>query len=407
MIRKISTFVFLCLCFCSAFVLSAGGHVPEWTHPLPLRADSSNFVTASMLVADPGPELYSHVGHCTLRMECPAYDLDYCFSFEVEATTGNYFRFFGGTALGHVVATPTAEYLAEYKSENRRVMQYELNLSTAQKKRLWQLLDEGYMDPQMRKYNFLQNNCLSVSFNMVEGSLGKDDFLQYVWPKQLSVVNGDVVRNSAINSPWFQFISLMIFGDAADDTNDNRQRMYPSIVPEVLAGSTIRNYEGDVRPLLAAKPRVLLPGTFRLDAPVVTPMVIFGLLLVITVVVTVFYLRGRLLWPVRLYFGALLVSQALLGLVLCYMSAVSSLFGTHWNWYLLVFNPLPALLWLVLRGRAMFPRLCLAYGVGLLLFVLCTPFSAQLSWEHQLITLSLALPALACYLRSQKTDEGA
>lgn len=43
----------------------------SWTHPEPLTADSSNFVTASLLVASPGNAFYSNLGHCTLRMECP------------------------------------------------------------------------------------------------------------------------------------------------------------------------------------------------------------------------------------------------------------------------------------------------------------------------------------------------
>ena len=44
--------------------------------------DSSNFVTASLLVAEPLHALYSVFGHATLRMECPTHNLDYVFTFD-------------------------------------------------------------------------------------------------------------------------------------------------------------------------------------------------------------------------------------------------------------------------------------------------------------------------------------
>ena len=49
--------------------------------------DSSNFVTASLLVAEPLHALYSVFGHATLRMECPTHNLDYVFTFERTPTS--------------------------------------------------------------------------------------------------------------------------------------------------------------------------------------------------------------------------------------------------------------------------------------------------------------------------------
>ncbi|MBQ4138143.1 MAG: hypothetical protein II592_01175, partial [Muribaculaceae bacterium] len=46
----------------------------SWTHGGPLLPDSSNFVTASLLIASPGEALYSSYGHCALRMECPVHN---------------------------------------------------------------------------------------------------------------------------------------------------------------------------------------------------------------------------------------------------------------------------------------------------------------------------------------------
>ena len=47
-----------------------------------------NFATASLVIASPGEELFSCVGHAFIRLECPTFKLDYCFSDESENVRG-------------------------------------------------------------------------------------------------------------------------------------------------------------------------------------------------------------------------------------------------------------------------------------------------------------------------------
>ena len=111
---------------------SAAVHAQDkvpWTHPGPLLPDSSNFVTASLLIASPGEAIYSQLGHVALRMECPVHNLDYCFSFEEEAGMGGIMKFFIGKTDAHMMAVPTAEFLKGFKLDGRQVMQYTLNLT--------------------------------------------------------------------------------------------------------------------------------------------------------------------------------------------------------------------------------------------------------------------------------------
>ena len=121
-----------------------------WTHPGPLLPDSSNFVTASLLVASPGEALYSSYGHCALRMECPVHNLDYCFSFEMkfDDSLQDYLSFFAGNVQSHIIAVPTIKYVDDYKKEGRGIKQYELNFSTHEKQELWRALDNDYIDEQ-------------------------------------------------------------------------------------------------------------------------------------------------------------------------------------------------------------------------------------------------------------------
>ena len=45
---------------------------------------AEDFVKVSLMIADPGAAFYSVFGHACLRMQCPAFDMDYCFSYESE-----------------------------------------------------------------------------------------------------------------------------------------------------------------------------------------------------------------------------------------------------------------------------------------------------------------------------------
>lgn len=43
-----------------------------------------DFVEASVVIASPGTKLYTVLGHASLRMQCPKYQMDYVFSYEAE-----------------------------------------------------------------------------------------------------------------------------------------------------------------------------------------------------------------------------------------------------------------------------------------------------------------------------------
>jgi len=67
--------------------------------------------------------------------------------------------------------------------------------------------------------------------------------------------------------------------------------------------------------------------------------------------------------------------------------------GTSWNWYLLVFNPIPLLLWFAVpRWR----KWTLLYTIALMVLTLVlTPFIPQLDLPHALLICCLAVRLLA------------
>ena len=71
--------------------------------PEPDRA-AEDFVLVSLCIADPTDwrdDAIGTIGHAFLRLRCPYYNLDYCFSYEGENVNDNLYRYLTGkTKMG-------------------------------------------------------------------------------------------------------------------------------------------------------------------------------------------------------------------------------------------------------------------------------------------------------------------
>lgn len=384
-------------------VLRAAG--PGWTHPGPLKPDSSNFVTASLLVTSPGQPIYSSLGHCTLRMECPRFNLDYCFSFETDNGPAGVLAFFAGQADGHIVAVPTAEYLKPYAKEGRSTVQYVLNLTLHEQQELWRLLDNDMVADESRKFNLMSNNCACITLQMIDAALMSEHF-NWNWLPIMRLNNGDGICYLTRNSSWMQFFALTLLGTEADGYWDNTRRISPEIIAEILQRSTIEDLEGNRRPALTGEVKTLLKQRITPTPSPVTPTLVFGLLLALTVVLSVLEWKPGWRRPAQVLDVALFVFQTVVGIVLLYMSTVSCLFGTHWNWYLLAFNPVPLLLWLVMRKRESYGKVWLLYSIVLAGLLMATPLSAQFRLPHQLLISTLLVRTAVHAISARKARRG-
>lgn len=351
------------------------------------------FVTVSMLLASPGNKIYSIFGHCGLRMQCSSQHLDYVYTFEMESGAAGYAKFFAGQAKAGFAAVPTAEYINTYAQEGRGITAYTLNLTPHEEQELWRALDDDMTQGPHRKYNLIKNQCLSMNLLLVE-EIMENEYIDFTRLPQimLSYKNGQGVRYLSRKSPWATFVFLTLMGTEADAHWEEEYRMCPETMPYILRyGRIVSVDRTKSRPLLKSAPQTLCPARLVITPSPLSPNVVFGAFFVFALLLTVAQYRGRCHQLAKAFDRTLFVLQTVAGFSLLYITLVTGLFGMHWNWYLIPFNPLPFLLWLCLRRKKRYPQLFKIYTLILVVTVpLLYIVTCQADLAHTFIILTLA-----------------
>ncbi len=363
--------------------------------------DSSNFVTASLVIAEPLHALYSVFGHATLRMECPSYGLDYVFTFESDPNIGTFMTGIAGKAKAKYIAVPADTFINDTKKSGRGLKQYKLNLTHHEKQELWRLLDEEMMAGAYRNFNLLFTNCLTTSILNVQRCLIGEHFewgkLEY--PQTLN--DGELFRHAVRHSPWAEFLFITFGGTAYDRRSIQEFRLTPETIIPMLRKATITNDSTGVSRFVITDPGTTLVESSGQDkATPITPNIVFGSLLLLTLLITL--AEWVLHWHqvAKVYDILLFTAQLLVSLLMLYITFFSEMFVTQWNWYLVAFLPLPLLFWL-LRRKKITPSLWLCYSIMLVLFILSTPFIGILDWSHQLITGSFLIRSISNFFKNR------
>ena len=79
-----------------------------------------NFVKASLVVMSPGEQLFSCAGHACLRLECPTFKLDNCFTYESENVADKVLTFFAGKLKMGMFRVTMADFMKMNAAEDVR-----------------------------------------------------------------------------------------------------------------------------------------------------------------------------------------------------------------------------------------------------------------------------------------------
>ncbi len=304
----------------------------------------SDSLEMSILTCSPGDEVYSLYGHTALRCRDLGGSLDVAFNYGVFSFNQPHFlwHFVLGECDYMVWPTEWENFLTEYEERGSSVTQQTLNLTTAEAKRLFELLVTN-CQPENRvyRYNYFYNNCTTKVRDICEQAI--DGHVVYPAQDEALTFRQHIHRYTR-NHPWAQEGDDVLLGADVDTLIGERESMFlPENLMRLAQQAVIIGPDGALRPLLKNAEIVLqarpqeAPHHGFLDFLLSPLGVGLMLLLVALVLMAVEWRFGTWLWG---FDALLLLLRGLSGTLLCFMFFFSEHPAVGSNWLTVVLNPL-------------------------------------------------------------------
>lgn len=334
-----------------------------------------DFVLVSLCVADQTDyhqDALGTSGHAFLRLQCPTFGLDNCFSYEGESVNDNLYRYITGQTKMGMFAVRTDEYLEDYRHWNRAVHEYRLALPPDAEQRLWEIMDNHITKGITLRQDFNKYGCAITVVRYVKKALEGTPIIYAHDEEMQRMTRREIGYRSLANHPWLRLFSMIMTDNKADKNLPIDEKL---IIPADLAavwqqatinGEPMATYLGDIvegAPLKESKPWF-------------TPILAAILIVLITI--------GFAFTRYPYWDWSLMGAQALGGCVLIFLWLVMREFGGSAYILMALFNPLPLIFWRWRRYWSLPYALILLIGT---IVLLCLP--------HMLIDPAILVLALA------------
>ena len=326
---------------------------------------AEDFVFVSLMVADPTDwrdDILGTQGHAFLRLQCPIFDLDYCFSYESENVNTQLSKYAKGKLKMGMFAIPTDEYLEDYRHWNRAVHEYYLNLPPEVETRLWEIMDNKLSRGLSMKLDLSRRGCAISVVHFIKEALRNIPIVYPQGTRYETLSRREILYQDQESYPWLRLSSCAMIPNAYDkDCPIDEKLIAPADLAEIWQQSTVKGnvlaeYIGDIVSSDYVAP----------EPPFITPQRVAWAILLITLLLITLGLKG---WR-----WVLLGIQFFVGVFLLYSALFTQQFaGAGWL-MMVLFNPLPLLLW---KWRKYWQ---LPYAVALLIEAL-----VLVCWPHMLV----------------------
>jgi len=174
----------------------------------------------SVLTCGTSDELYALFGHTALRVVDEQEQIDVVFNYGMfDFRTPNFYgKFVKGDLIYYLDANRYTDFVESYREDNRSVYEQPLNLSVAQKQKIWDEV-RRHMSSQERyyQYKFIDNNCTTKVVDLLNEVLPvplKTDF-----PENDRIYR--VILNDYLETHYFEKLGInLIFGAKVDRINN-------------------------------------------------------------------------------------------------------------------------------------------------------------------------------------------
>ncbi|MFY8008351.1 MAG: DUF4105 domain-containing protein [Flavobacterium sp.] len=281
----------------------------------------------SVFTCGRGEQLYSTFGHTALRIKDETNQLDVVFNYGTfDFRTENfYLKFVKGDLQYFMSVTSVEEFIYEYQTDGREVIEQTLDLPLTSKQKLLDELSANlYSSERYYTYKFIDRNCTT----MVNEKIGN-----YVGGKKLEKVDDKTITYRELLYPyfedyfWYKLGINIIFGAKTDAKAE--QLFLPSELLHSLDQAKISDKS------LVIRKNTLVAGTPKTEAE-------FSFFNSIYCIIA--FLVLLLLLNKRWLFLTYLFVCGVLGLFLCLVGLYSEHQEVLWNYNALLFSPLFILL---------------------------------------------------------------
>jgi hypothetical protein len=317
----------------------------------PAGANVYDSTDVYIITCAPGTESYSIYGHTALRVSVRGTTIDRVYNWGIfDFSTPNFaYRFAKGRLDYMLGAYGYEDFLMEYISEGRSVWSQKLNLTGAEKERLFELINENLKPENVKyRYDFFFDNCATRVRDIVAAAATdtvifpekerkrQKSFRRLVDPKQKVL-------------PWLDLGADMLLGLQADRKATPYDEMF---LPDHLMNnmlSTVIVHDGVEEPLTAPVEVVAdLPLSGSPGSNAWMPTVVFFLMLLPVLLVTFVTRRPKL--EKRADFVIYFI-YSVIALLLVFTNLFSEHDALHFNLLFLGINILIPVLFVLLFTR--------------------------------------------------------
>lgn len=267
--------------------------------PTIAQTDSCH-VRISLLTCSPGEELYSTFGHTAIRVTDSAHGSDIVYNYGTfdDSDPNFYAKFTKGIMRYALSSYSYQEFLQEYSSEKRGVIEQVLALTCAEKQHLNEALQQNALE-QNRYYNyyFHTDNCTTRARDMIAQKSGAAvvfrNILPPVPPTYRELIHTYLDKGGEY---WSKLGIDICLGNNFDKKVTNEQAMF---LPDYLMKGC-DSALADNHPLVNQKQVVLPAAPVAPVSTWLTPLVFFTLLFVIVALLS-FNKSRPVLWVLNVF----------------------------------------------------------------------------------------------------------
>lgn len=362
-----------------------------------------DYIKASLLIASSGYAIYSAPGHAALRLECPSHQIDYCYEFDNIVNMTHIIDYINGDMQALFVRIYSEDFIQRYSKEGRGVQSVTLNLLPQQKINLWQSLDFQVDSIGKRSFDFLNNNCASMVVRALKECVYPERIHYKDVSPHLKGTHRHVFPYIFSNAPWAEFFWNIIMGTGFDEEYDLDSRLFPVALIDIWPKSELVDLNGNSRPLCSGSVETIIFPQIEDKPSRMTPKVLFCILFLLTLFTSVidFFKTSKVVSIICIIIDSILMMvETLLGIIISYMLLFSNQVATSWNWLIVVFSPIPIILWILFHKHPKFSKLYPLYVVTLFSFLILTPLIPQLQYGYvYLLLLSLFVRCLVLWIK--------